>query len=218
MSRIESVAKGGYYPTPPRVAEAIARFLIPAPANGKRVVRLLDPCAGTGEAAATLAKALGAEPFGIELNAERAAAARAQLDHLLVTSAFAVRLSNGAFSCLFLNPPYHHDEEKRRLEHAFLTSLTRALCPGGVLVFLIPQRRLAISARYLASHYTGFRAYRFPDPEYGAFRQMVLFAVRKPQATPDPVAQADLEAWSRGDLPPLPELPVDGSRLTVPGL
>jgi SAM-dependent methyltransferase len=218
MSRIESVAKGGYYPTPFRVADAIARFLIPTRANGKRVVRLLDPCAGTGEAAATLAEALGAERFGIELNAERAEAARVHLDHLLATSAFAVRLSHGSFSCLFLNPPYHHDDEKRRLEHAFLTSLTRTLCPGGVLVFLIPQRRLAISARYLASHYAGFRAYRFPDPEYAAFRQMVLFAVRKPQATPDPTAQAQLETWSRAELPPLPELPVDGSRLAVPAL
>ncbi len=218
MSRIESVAKGGYYSTPPRVAEAIARFLIPAPAHGKRVVRLLDPCAGTGEAAATVAEVLGAERFGIELNAERAEAARAHLGHLLATSAFAVRLSHGVFSCLFLNPPYHHDDEKRRLEHAFLTSLTRALCPGGVLVFLIPQRRLAISARYLASHYSAFRAYRFPDPEYAAFRQMVLFAVRKPQATPDATAQTHLETWSRADLPPLLEPPADGSRLAVPAL
>ncbi|CCF85497.1 DUF6094 domain-containing protein [Nitrolancea hollandica] len=218
MSRIESVAKGGYYPTPPRVAEAITRFLIPATANCRHVVRLLDSCAGTGEAAAMIAEGLGAECFGIELNAERADAARANLDHVLATSAFAVRLSNGAFSCLFLNPPYHHDDEKRRLEHAFLTSLTRALCPGGVLVFLIPQRRLAISARYLASHYTAFRAYRFPDPEYAAFRQMVLFAIRKPQATPDATAQTHLETWSRDELPPLPELPEDGYQLAVPAL
>ena len=218
MSRIESVAKGGYYPTPPRVVKAIACFLIPAPASGKRVVRLVDPCAGTGEAAATLAEMLDTERLGIELNTERAEAAGVRLDHLLATSAFAVRLANGAFSCLFLNPPYHHDDEKRRLEHAFQSSLTRALCPGGVLVFLIPQRRLAISARYLASHYAGFRAYRFPDPEYAAFLQMVLFAARKPQATPDPTAQAQLETWSRADLPPLPELPEDGSRLEVPAL
>lgn len=218
MSRIESVAKGGYYPTPARVAEAIARFLIPAPAGGKRVARLLDPCAGTGDAAATVADALGAECFGIELNAERAEAARARLDHVLETSAFSVRLANGAFSCLFLNPPYQHDDEKRRLEHAFLTSLTRALCPGGVLIFLIPQRRLALSARYLASHYVGFRACRFPDPEYAAFRQMVLFAVRKPRASLDPAVQARLEAWGQDDLPPLPEDPMDGLRFPVPAL
>lgn len=109
------------------------------------------------------------------------------------------------------------DDEKRRLEHAFLTSLSRALCPGGVLVFLIPQVRLAVSARYLAAHYTGFRAYRFPDPEFGAFRQMVLLATKKPQATADPAGQARLDAWSTGDLPPLPDEP-DAPPVVVPAL
>jgi predicted RNA methylase len=153
---------------------------------------VLDPCAGTGEPAAALARALGAESYGIELNGERAAQCRAHLDRLLATSAFSVRLTHGAFSCLWLNPPYDADDEKRRLEHAFLTGLSRALCPGGVLVFLIPQARLAVSARYLAAHYTGFRAYRFPEPEFAAFGQMVLLATKKPHAIPDSDAQTRL--------------------------
>jgi hypothetical protein len=166
---------------------------------------VLDPCAGTGEPAATLARALGGESYGIELNTERAEQCRARLDHVLATSAFSVRLANGAFSLLWLNPPYDTDDDQRRLEHAFLTGLSRALCPGGVLVFLIPQVRLAVSARYLAAHYTGFRVYRFPDPEFAAFRQIVLLAVKKSQSTPDPHMQSVLEAWSGSDLPPLPD-------------
>ena len=217
MARLEATARAGYWPTPPRVAEAIGRHLAAPPSGAKRVVRLLDPCAGTGEAAATVAAAFGAESYGIELNAERADAARTRLDHVLATSAFSVRLAHGAFSLLFLNPPYTQDDEQRRLEHAFLTSLTRALCPGGVLVFLIPQRRLAVSARYLASHYAGWRAYRFPDPEYAAFHQCVLFATRKAQAAHDPAAQAQLEAWSTGELPPLPDAPA-ATPLRVPAL
>ncbi len=217
MARLESTAKAGYFPTPPRVATAIARHLAPSSTGGKRAVRLLDPCAGTGEAAATIAKALDAEGYGVELNDERADSARTRLDHVLSTSAFAVRLANGAFSCLFLNPPYDYDDEKRRLEHAFLTCLTRALCPKGSLVFLIPQRRLAVSARYLASHYTDFAAYRFPDPEYAAFRQMVLFGVRKPQPTLDAQSQNRLEAWSAGDLPTLQDAPAQPV-LSVPAL
>ncbi|MFN8472129.1 MAG: DUF6094 domain-containing protein [Anaerolineae bacterium] len=207
MARLESTAKAGYYPTPPSVAASIARHLTAEARGGKRVIRLLDPCAGTGEAAASIAHALGAESFGIELNDERAEAARARLDHVLATSAFSIRLAHGAFSCLFVNPPYDADEEKRRLEHVFLTSLTRALCPRGVLVFLIPQRRLALSARYLAVHFTHFAAYRFPAPEYAAFGQMVLFAVRKPQSSLDATAQDQLEAWSRDALMPLPDQP-----------
>ena len=218
MARLESAAKAGYYPTPPVVAEAIARHLSPAVRSGKRVIRVLDPCAGTGEAAAVIARALGAESFGIELNEERADAARRRLDHVLATSAFSVRLAHGGFSCLFLNPPYDADEEKRRLEHAFLVSLTRALCSHGVLVFLIPQRRLALSARYLASHYSHFTPYRFPDPEYAAFQQIVLLATRKPQPALDPSTQAVLEAWSHDDLLPLPAEPSDTASLSVPAL
>ena len=108
MSRPQAVAQAGFYPTPPRVAVAIARHLAAAAATGRgnRVLRLLDPCAGTGDAAAEIARAIGAESYGIELNEERAEAARGRLDHLLATSAFSVRLANGGFSALFLNPPY----------------------------------------------------------------------------------------------------------------
>jgi hypothetical protein len=86
-----------------------------------------------------------------------------------------------------------------------------------VLVLLIPQARLAVSARYLAAHYTGFRAYRFPDPEFAAFRQMVLLASKKPQATADAAAQAQLEALSAVDLPPLADVPA-GPPTVVPTL
>ena len=217
MARLASQAVAGFFPTPPRVVAALGHQLTAAAAGARRVVRVLDPCAGTGKPAATLARALGAESYGIELNAERAEQCRARLDHLLATSAFSVRLANGAFSLLWLNPPYDADDEGRRLEHAFLAGLSRALCPGGVLVFLIPQARLAVSARYLAAHYTGFRAYRFPAPEFAAFRQVVLLATKKAQATADPVAQARLEALSDAELPPLPDGP-DGPPLVVPAL
>jgi predicted RNA methylase len=217
MARLQSAASAGYFPTPPRVASAVVRQLAPSGSGSRRVIRLLDPCAGTGEAAATVARSLGAESYGIELNEERAAVARGRLDRVLATSAFAVRIAHGAFSLLYLNPPYDYDEEKRRLEHAFLTSFTRALCPGGVLVFLVPQRRLAVSARYLASHYSSFIAFRFPDPEFDAFRQMVLFAARRAQPAHDPAAQAGLEEWSKAELPPLPDTP-PGRPISVPTL
>jgi hypothetical protein len=148
-----------------------------APAARRRVVRVLDPCAGTGEPAAALAEALGGESYGIELSAERAERCRARLDRVLAKSAFPVRLANAAFSILRLNPPYDAHDAQRGLEHAFLTGLSRAMCPGGVLVFLLPQVRLAGSARYLAAHYAGLRAYRFPDPEYGAFTTGLLVGV-----------------------------------------
>lgn len=218
MARLESTAKAGFYPTPERVAAAISAHLAATPAGARRTIRLLDPCAGMGAAATAVGRALGAETFGVELNEERAAAARDCLDHVLGASAFAVRLANGAFSCLYLNPPYSEDSEHGRLEHAFLTALTRALCANGLLILLIPQVRLAVSARYLAGHYGGFAAYRFPDPEYAPFRQLVLFARRKAQPLADAAAQARLEAWSRSALPPLPDLPAGTPSYRAPSL
>lgn len=217
MARLASQAVAGFFASPPRVVEALRRHVTAAPAGARRVVRLLDPCAGTGEPAAALMQALGGQSYGIEINEGRAQQCRERLDRVLATSAFSVRLANCAFSLMWLNPPYDADDEQRRLEHAFLTSLSRALCPGGVLVFLIPQVRLPVSARYLAAHYTGFRAYRFPDPEFAAFRQMALLATKKPQAIADGAAQSRLEAWSTTDLPPLPDAP-EGLPVVVPAV
>lgn len=210
MSRIESRAKAGYYPTPPRVAGAIARHLAPERAGGRATIRLLDPCAGTGAAAAHLAAALGAESFGVELNEERASEARAVLTHILTGDAFAIRVANQAFSALFLNPPYDDSwDEQRRLEHAFLTGLSRTLARGGLLILLVQQRRLELSARYLASHYAEHAAYRFPDPEWDAFGQIVLFARRRAEARHDGAAEAQLRAWARDALPALSDMPPD---------
>src|SRR5205809_7095468 len=101
MSRLASQAVAGFFPTPPRVAAALRRHLTAANAGAKRVVRVLDPCAGTGEPAAALARVLGGEGYGIEINEERAEQCRARLDHVLATSAFSVRLANAAFSLLW---------------------------------------------------------------------------------------------------------------------
>lgn len=220
MARLESLVKGGFFPTPERVAAALA-CLLPRPATaGRRVVRLLDPCAGTGGPAALLGAALGAETYGIELNEGRAEEARGRLGRTLACDAFATRLSHGAFSVLFCNPPYHDDEEKLRLEHKFLQHLTRALCAGGLLVFIIPQRRLEVSARFLSNHYEALAVWRFPDPEWSAFRQIVLVGAKKAWSSPDPAAERLLRAWSVEELPALPDGPDGGVTLprvpTVP--
>ena len=208
MSRLESVAKAGYYPTPPSVVERVAALIRPAHPTTRQAVRLLDPCCGTGAALRQVADAVGGETYGIEIARDRYDEAEAVLDHAISASAFAVRLAHDAFSCLWLNPPYDHDDESKRLEHAFLAGVTRALCPGGLLVFIVPQRRLAVSARYLAGHYTRLACYRFPDPEFADFRQVVLLAVKRDGAVGEAQWRTRIEAWAAE---PLPELPPAGS-------
>lgn len=211
MARPSSVITGHFFPTPERVVAALGRLLPRPVVGGRRVVRLLDPCAGTGAPAAAIGAALGAQTYGIELNEDRAAEARGRLGRVLSCDAFATRLANGAFSVLFCNPPYHDDAEKLRLEHRFLQHLTRALCPGGLLAFLIPQRRLELSARYLANHYDRLAAWRFPDPEWAAFGQIVLVGAKRPWAAPDAAAERLVREWGIGELPILPDGPTEGA-------
>lgn len=183
----------GYFPTPPGVVALLSAHLRAPAVTGRRVLRQLDPCAGTGDALARLGRDLGGETFGIELSDERAQAAREVLDHALHGSAFGCRLAHGQFSLLFLNPPYDSDSAERRLEHHFLTAFTRALCPGGVLVYIVPQPRLALSARFLGNQYEELDLYRLPDDDYAVFKQVVLFGRRRSTVQSDPVAQAFLE-------------------------
>ncbi|MGE3073955.1 MAG: DUF6094 domain-containing protein [Dehalococcoidia bacterium] len=205
MARLEGVAKAQFYPTPPSVVERVAALVRHAPSSHRRVVRLLDPCCGAGDALRQFADALGGGgTYGIEIEQHRAGEAREVLDHLIAGSAFAVRLGHEAFSCLWLNPPYDEGDDGKRLEHSFLTTLSRVLAPGGLLIFIVPQARLVQSARYLASRYEALRCYRFQDPEYDAFRQCVVVGKRRATQAIAADAQAQVEAWATGSLPELP--------------
>ena len=213
MARLEGIAKAQFYPTPPSVVERVAALARHAPSSHRRVARLLDPCCGVGEALRQFADAIGGgETYGIEIEQHRAAEARQVLDHVIAGSAFAVRLGHEAFSCLWLNPPYDQDDGGKRLEHSFLTTMSRALVPGGLLVYIVPQVRLAQSARYLASRYEGLRCYRFQEPEYNAFRQCLVLGRRRATQTIAADTQAQVEAWTTG---PLPELPPPGDTAAV---
>lgn len=213
MARLEGIAKAQFYPTPPSVVERVAAIVRHATSSNRRVMRLLDPCCGAGDALRQFADCIGgADTYGIEIEQNRATEARGVLDHLIAGSAFAVRLGVEAFSCLWLNPPYDEGDDGKRLEHSFLTTLSRTLAPGGLLIYVVPQVRLGQSARYLASRYEGLRCYRFQDPEYDAFRQCVVLGRRRATQVIASDAQAQVEAWATS---PLPELPSPGSTSPV---
>jgi SAM-dependent methyltransferase len=218
MSRLESQAKAHYFPTPPEVVARVAAMIRPANPGGRSTVRLLDPCCGTGAALGQLSRTIRGESYGIEIADDRYTGAHQLLDHTLHASALGVRIANGAFSCLFLNPPYDYDDEAKRLEHAFLAAMTRALCPGGLLVLIVPQRRLAVSARYLVGHYRELACYRFPDAEYEAFQQVVLFGVRRDEPVTDPEMQAAVTGWAEAPLLELPPTGEERSDYMLPAL
>ena len=210
--RLAAQAKGGYYPTPERVVDLIAD-LIHTPTGyyyrERESLRILDPCCGAGDALKRLMEglsrpnALSMETYGIELHRDRAEEAEARLDHVLAADLFATSIANGAFGLLFLNPPYDYDSEDKRTEHAFLTQTTRYLAEDGLLVFIVPRQRLAVSARYLSTHYGRIQCWAFPDPERQVFDQVVLFGFRKTDPVPDAPAESRVLEWAVGEPEPL---------------
>ena len=207
--RLQAQAKGGFYPTPPRVTDLIAELIQPpaAYARNDETLRVLDPCCGEGLALEGLANALRkphaaeVETFGVELHSERAEEAKGRLDHVLGTDLFQTSIANGAFGLLYLNPPYDFDSgEDKRVEHAFLTHCTRYLAEDGLLVLVVPRHRLAVSARYLASHYARLEGWAFPDPEREAYDQVVVLGTRKADIFHEAHAEERIQQWVAGDV------------------
>lgn len=206
--RLAGRAKAGFYPTPSSVVQRIIHFIKPCPepveGPGTDRVRILDPCCGLGDPLKAMAGHTKAESYGIELDRNRAEAAKGKLSRVIRSDTFSARVQAGAFSLLFLNPPYDQDDHGR-LEHRFLVQSTAWLAPRGLLIYIIPQGRYHQNAlRYLASWYDGIRLFRFPDEDYGRFKQTVLFGVKKPRAYWDPNLQEQMKGPLRGTLPALP--------------
>ena len=214
--RLAAQAKGGFYPTPPRVVDLLAELVYVPPgsyARHQETLRVLDPCCGPGEAVAQLAAnlrsrgTLPVETYGVELHRDRADDAARRLDRALTADLFQTSIANRAFGLLVLNPPYDYDAEQRRTEHRFLVHATRYLADQGVLVFIVPRPRLRVSARYLASHYGQVQCWAFPDPERAVFDQVVLMGARKAEPTPDASAAEQIRAWAEGAPEPLEPSP-----------
>ncbi|GMU39391.1 MAG: hypothetical protein AMXMBFR23_02570 [Chloroflexota bacterium] len=218
VTRLTATANAQYFPSPPEVVARVAAMIRPASHGGRVAVRLLDPCAGTGAALRQLADAVGGETYGVELESDRYEEAATLLDHALPGSALSARIEEGAFSCLFLNPPYDEDMEAKRLEHTFLTATTKYLRPGGLLVYIVPQRRLANSARYLAGHYRNLACWRFPDGLFERFGQVVVLGTRREEVAADTSLRTTVEAWATGRLAELPVAGDAGQQRTLPVL
>ena len=112
--RLAAQAKGGFYPTPPKVVD-LAAGLVSVGGYGTRrgrTLRILDPCCGAGEALEQLSRRLSqrwgtpVETCGIELHSDRAEEAADRLDRALAADLFQTSIANGAFGLLLLNPPY----------------------------------------------------------------------------------------------------------------
>lgn len=201
--RLEARVKMGYYPTPISVIERIKTFIRLTEGN-----TILDPCCGEGNALQKLAEGTDAKTYGVEIDVYRAEEAKTKLHNVLKCGYEQTRISNGAFSCLFLNPPYDwetSEEGNERKEKVFLKETIKYLQPEGLLVYIIPQNRLDKSiAKTLAYRFEKFLAYRFQGEEYEDFKQIVLFAAKKKDNSMDEEALTKLVQVPVRELKELP--------------
>jgi len=189
MSRLQNVKKAGYYPLPPEITELIASHVQPQPG-----VRMLDPCAGGGAAITRLANCIQGNPYAIEIHKERAESTQKMLaqfldeteqndnkTHVLNESYFNATVSSDGFGMLYENPPYLWlDEHLGRAEHTWLVHTRKWLQEFGLLVWVVPHHMLTRkkTVRYLTSWFNTIQVYRFPDPFYEQFNQVVVFGLR----------------------------------------
>src|SRR5208282_4190721 len=124
--RAHGQAKLGFYPLPIAEADRLKNWLYFSEQSSA-----LDPCVGDGIAFARLLRDAPVRCFGIETRQ---------------ASAMDVRCQAETVSLLYLNPPYDWESgesNNQRLELVFLEHSYRWLKPGGVLLFVTPQLRLA---------------------------------------------------------------------------
>jgi 16S rRNA G966 N2-methylase RsmD len=171
--RIEGKLKMGYYPTPVSIIERIKTFL-----DFSHEYTVLDPCAGEGEALSYLVDENG-KTYGIELNYDRYTEAKKKLHKVLYGGYEQLKAPQGAFSILFLNPPYDYDTDGERQEKKFLSQTIKYLCTGGILIYIIPQNILEKTAKILSYAFSDIQIYRFTEDEYQSFKQVVVFGIKK---------------------------------------
>ena len=219
----------------PLIARYLYYYYSPYSVTKDRYV-LYDPCCGAGDALAELRDCLVAQqdypagtekPFylmGSELDANRAEAAKKKFgkDGVVVQGDvydYTLTKHGAPIPCvdlLFGNSPYDvyfpTAGEGDRYEISILDHVLDTLAYDGVLVYIVRERLLRDYAveltRVLESHsMLSIKVYRYPEPTYSEFQQVVIFAKRKHspnmayQYSGDLAVLGDLEACA----PPKPQ-------------
>ncbi len=194
-----------HIPTPQIHADAL-RYLVACPPATPVAIGDLTGC-GAGNLLAPWAALPAAQLFGIEISAERAAAAQQRVPGAtIVRAAFeATRPTPESFSLCVANPPYVRLDDGRRAEYAAQVLITKALVAGGVSLAVIPARSGLDGTliNHYARHYEQIRCWRFPDgadaadTSFQKYSQIVLAGVKRftPLETPDPLVKAQLQGW-----------------------
>ena len=214
--RLSGQEKGGFYPLPPVMNRYIISTISRNNANSSG--KILDPGCGEGVALTDLASKLNYIPYGCELHEDRANTAKILVGtqfgedaaaHIIQDDMLNINTQRGAFHILYLNPPYDYDKESGREEYRWLKKLRPLLAPGGLLIWIIPERILSDKnvQKYVSAWFDDPVAYRFVNESYELFKQVVFYGIaRKTAQRPNPLRLRALRQLAKlgKDLPQHP--------------
>lgn len=184
MARLKAQAELEYFPTQDRIRPIIRSYL----KYPERGTTCLDPCCGPGDALIEICP--DQHLYGVEIHPGRAYEAKntGKFVKVLISPLESCHISNRGFGLVFCNPPYDwapdaDGEGSYRYEEAFLGRSTQYLSHKGVLVLIVPTALFQYRGKYVLKHllenYQDIKIFRYPDPEFNQFKQLVIFGVRK---------------------------------------
>lgn len=151
---------------------------------------VIEPSIGNGRAVSIVTGKEGGfyenvKVFGIELNPKTytdEVKDNPVVDYSLQADFLnGVIISNNAFPFCFMNPPYGQDGSGERLEYLFMQKVAQYIRPNGYLCMVIPSY-VFTSGRFVRQYLARFHHvahYRFDDPVYAQFKQIVVVGKKK---------------------------------------
>ena len=208
----QNFIKNGYFPTDLPTLSRIATALDFESGAAGQALRIIDPCCGEGGALLFLQEALqeaGAtvHSLGADIDEERAWHAKSVLGTVAHADIHDVRITDRSMGLLFLNPPYgdlvtdqagtgdaKHGRERH--EKVFCRRTFNLLQVGGVLILVVPFHVLDTDlSTLIARHFERVEVFMSGEQ---AFKQCVLFGVKRRPGNPAAALVSRLVAFSQG--------------------
>jgi hypothetical protein len=189
--------KMGYFCTPERVVRMIARHIT---LEAGETYSILDPCAGEGKAIELLRQELLEQHpeaniilYGIEADNARASQANERFTPtggLCVKGSIENTHPTNPASILFFNPPYDTIRGGARMEKFLYDYVAKwSVINGGIMVGVFADSVLASTVHSYSAlnvainqRYELVGRWRFPMPEYDAFKQCVFIGKSRARA------------------------------------
>jgi len=168
MSRLAAKAKMQFYPTKEEILEYITMMI-----NSTGFGRVLDPCAGEGDALHYLVNRWYVSAFAIEPNEERYKKCLSKFGRSNTLNEFFEDVKAKNFELVFVNPPYDN-----RKEISWLRMVANSMKDDGMAIWILPQSTVK-NEKFIETFSSLFydaEVWKYPDKLFDEYKQYVIRA------------------------------------------